>query len=267
MYFSQQDLALEDTETFTMDGLECYTLKSELLDSLLNKEPSQQLIQQLKATGHMPHSAFGQLLLEEQLSSISDMAERLSVFKETSGEDREVNVQIVGADSQQPVQLTGWLTGLSASAMVHYRPSAFKGKDLIKNWIEHLCLSMLENPVNTLMFDLNICRLFPPIDKEQAQHHLAQLIFHYQQGQNQPLPWFPQTAFSWLQAEPDEKPEKAASAAQKAFAGDGFHSVGENSDEYIQRVYPELEPVISDMIALTDEIMAPAFSALQEVQP
>ena len=151
--------------------------------------------------------------------------------------------------------------------MLRYRPASFKGKDLIRSWIEHLCQCTTGNPTVTRIHDPEKERLLPAIPKQEAEKHLSTLIHYFHMGQNLPLPWFPETAYCWLRAAPDDNPDKAEKAAEKAFAGDDFHLRGECSDDYIQRVYPELTPVFMEMISLSKEIMAPAFNCLQEEQP
>ena len=263
VYFSEQDLALEDTETFALDALANYQLKVRLLDALINQEP---INQRLQSTGELPHRAFGQLLLDEQISALQPLADILRPHMAEATADREVNLTISHPDFPAgKVQLTGWLKGFCQSGLLRYRPANFKGKDLIKYWLEHLCQCLGNNPVPTYIYDPEQHWLLSVVPKAEAEQHLATLIHYYHLGQNLPLPWFAQTAYSWLSAGPD--PDKAAKAANKAFAGDGQRSLGESGDDYIQRVYPELEPVFTEMTSLTDHILAPAYASLQEALP
>lgn len=273
VYFSAQDQALEETETFAMGPLENYQLKTELLESLIAREEPEHLIKRLQSTGELPHSAFGQLLLEEQMSALKPMSEKLKLQLENISKDREVNLHIPAPElfhepfPHKQIHLTGWLKGFCASGMLRYRPASFKGKDLIRNWIEHLCLCMTESPEVTRIHDPEKERLLPVIPRQEAERHLATLIHYFHLGQSLPLPWFPETAYSWLNAGPADNPEKAEKAAKKAFIGDDFRLRGEYSDDYIHRVYPELAPVLTEMTSLTQEILTPAFTCLQEVQP
>lgn len=264
VYFSNQDLTLAETETFALDALANYQLKTQLLDALITQE---QFNQRLQSTGELPHRAFGQLLLDEQISALQPLADRLRPQLENASPDQEVKLTITHPElPEDSVKLTGWLKGFCQSAMLRYRPARFKGKDLIKNWLEHLCQCLGDNPVPTHIYDLDHQRCLPVVNKPQARQHLATLIYYYHLGQNIPLPWFPQTAYSWLSADPNENPAAAIKTAVKTFAGDNFHTTGENSDDYIRRVYPELEPVLTEMISLTDLILAPAFACLEEVK-
>ncbi len=272
VYFSTQDQALEETEAFTMGPLENYQLKTELLESLIARVEPERLVKRLQSTGVLPHSAFGQLLLEEQITALRPMSEKLRLQLENSFEDREVNLHIPHREpssehlTDKPVHLTGWLKGFCSSGMLRYRPATFKGKDLIRSWIEHLCLCMTENPEVTRIHDPEKERLLPVIPRQETEMHLATLIYYFHLGQNLPLPWFPETAYSWLNADPDDNTDKAEKAAEKAFSGDDFRLRGECNDDYIQRVYPELTPVFTEMTSLTQEILAPAFACLQEIQ-
>lgn len=265
VYFSIQDQALEDTETFAMGPLENYQLKNELLSSLISREDQGTLVHRLQSRGDLPHSAFGRLLLEEQMTSLMLMADKLQMATEQERPDQEVNLLINGHHGKVTnIQITGWLKGQHPGGMVRYRPARFKGKDLIRNWIEHLCLSMTNNPCITKIYDLENEWCLPVIAPDIAEQYLATLVHYYHLGQTRPLAWFPETAFCWLKANPDKEPDKAGQAAAKAFAGDGFYHMGENSDEYIQRVYPELTlSAMAEMTMLTPEILSPAFNHLQ----
>ena len=265
VYFSNQDLTLEETETFALDALANYHVKTRLLEALINQE---QINQRLQSTGELPHRAFGQLLLDEQISALQPLADILRPQLAEATADREVKLTISHPDFPEgKVQLTGWLKGFCQSGLLRYRPARFKGKDLIKNWLEHLCQCLGDNPVPTYIYDPKQHWLLSVVPKAEAEQHLATLIHYYHLGQNLPLPWFAQTAYSWLTADPDKGPDEAAKAANKAFAGDGFHNEGESSDDYIQRVYPQLEPVFTEMTSLTRHILAPACACLQEVLP
>ncbi|MGB0360902.1 MAG: exodeoxyribonuclease V subunit gamma, partial [Endozoicomonas sp.] len=102
VYFNQQDLSLDETETFALDGLGNYQLKNELLGSMISREPIETLTTRLTSTGNLPHSAFGQILLEEQMSIVSAMAKQIQTFNDNPGEDREINIQINHADFSDP---------------------------------------------------------------------------------------------------------------------------------------------------------------------
>lgn len=268
VYFTNQDLTLEETETFALDALTNYQLKTQLLDGLINQEQRHQLNQRLQSTGELPHRAFGQLLLDEQITALQPLADTLRPQLAEVRADREVDLTICHPQFPEgSVRLTGWLKGFCQAGLLRYRPASFKGKDLIRSWLEHLCQCLGDNPVPTCIYDLKQQWLLPVVPEAQAEQHLATLIHYYHLGQNLPLPWFAQTAYSWLSANPDEDPDKAEKAANKAFAGDGFYIGGENSDDYIQRIYPELEPVFTEMTSLTSHILAPACACLQEVTP
>ena len=63
----------------------------------------------------------------------------------------------------------------------------------------------------------------------------------------------------------DNNADKAKAKALSTFEGDSFHIHGEGKDAYIQRAYPELEPVWDEMVALTEHFLKPATLHLQEV--
>ena len=263
VYFSNEGQALEETETFILGGLEDYHLKTDILDSLINDEPIDDLTKRLRSTGDLPHCAFGELSLEDHITAMATMAEKLKEQRSPTTPDQEVNLEI--PDHQgQPQQLTGWLRGFSDTEMLRYRPADLKGKDLIRYWIEHLCLCMTKQPKTTRIYDLKKEYQLNIVPKELAEQHLTTLIHHFQQGQTRPLPWFAKTAWAWLSVDDEAKAKKSA---EKAFAGDGYRNWGESNDEYIRRAYPELAPVFNEMTHLTEKILAPAQAYLEEITP
>ncbi|MGI9277364.1 MAG: exodeoxyribonuclease V subunit gamma [Endozoicomonas sp.] len=247
VYFEEGDEQLPDTEPFTIDGLEAYSLKQGILESLLTRgDDLSELQTNLKATGQLPHGAFGELLLEEQQKQLNKMVTRVREAIVTPADDVEVNLNIEGQ------QLTGWLKQMYDTGLVRFRPARTKGRDIMLTWIEHLCYcASVPSPEFTLLYGLDNQILFNPVSQAEALEQLGNLIEHYHKGHNEPLAFFPETAYTWLTADD----EKATKAAIERFNG-GFYP-GENSDAYIGRCYPLLEPVFDDMTRLSTDLMQP----------
>ena len=135
VFFDEQDQTLSETEPFDLEGLESYLLLDELLESCIKQESWQALRTRLVARGSLPHAAFGELWLDEQLEKVSSMSEIVRPLISEPLDDLEVNEDING------YQLTGWLNNHYQTGLIRYRPASVKGKDVISSWIEHLgCL-------------------------------------------------------------------------------------------------------------------------------
>ena len=76
-----------------------------------------------------------------------------------------------------------------------------------------------------------------------------------------PLPYFPETAWAWLNADD----EKAETTAKQTYEGH-FKFTGERRDAYMSRCYPDLEPVYDAMTELAVTFMQPMLAYLEEVK-
>ena len=252
VYFEHQDENLEETEPFSVEGLEAYQLKTGVLGSLLSEEGFSEYHNLLEATGVLPHGAFGELLLEDQYKNLGDLADEVRQATAVKTDDIEVQLSL------NNLRLTGWLRNCYKSGLLRYRPAKLKGKDILRSWIEHLCYcASVETPGTTQMLGLESGITYQPVNSEQATNLLSIFVKNYLEGLNTPLPLFPQTALAWLENSDDE--EKAEKEAFTAFEG-GYMRRGESEDAYIARIFPELLPVLNQLKDLSEILIKPALS-------
>ncbi len=261
VFFNEQDQVIAETEPFDLEGMDNYLVQDELLTSLLNKETQTQVRTKLKARGSLPHAFFGELWLEEQWRTLEPMAEKIDPLITDKLDDLEVNLSI------NQLQITGWLKNRYKSGSIRYRPASIKGKDIITSWIEHLCSCASGQSLSTHLIGLKEHFIMAPVSEEIARDVLEKLLYYFQKGLNTPLPWFPQTAYSWLQKGSEKDREKARLAAHLSFYG-GFQNRprAEKSDAYIARIYPDIEPVMTEFETIASELLAPALSAMEKVK-
>ena len=259
VYFEEAEETLAETEPFMIDGLDAYQLKQAILEHLLETGNTTELQKILKATGSLPHGAFGELLLEEQEEELTELADSIRQLTSNKNKDTEVNL----AFASPGLKLTGWLKNIYSQRLVRFRPTKIKGKDILLTWIEHLChCTCADTPSETYLLGLGNSMKFLVVSEEEAFNQLEAFMREYQNGQRQPLPLFVQTCWAWLQQDSEEKARKEAFSA---FDG-AFKLRGEKQDAYIQRCHPELEPVFEAMIDLTEELMQPLCQYLEEVK-
>ncbi|OED41366.1 exodeoxyribonuclease V subunit gamma [Endozoicomonas sp. (ex Bugula neritina AB1)] len=261
VYFDNHDPAIEETEPFDYDTLESYLIQEELLRSMILEESPQTVEEQLKGRGHLFHGAFGQLWLDEQRANLNKLANTVKPLISNPQDDLQVNLSING------YQITGWLKSRYESGMVRYRPTGMKGKDIINSWIEHLCNCASGYQQSTALLGTKEYFMFNPVTTKEAKGWLERLLYYFITGQNAPLPWFPQTAYSWVKADPLTNRDKAMKAALISFNG-GFKDQprAEKSDPYIARIYPELEPVMTEFDTIATELMTPALAAMESIK-
>lgn len=265
VFFEQEETLLADTEPFALDALDTYWLKSSILDALLTESSLDSLREKLNATGTLPHGAFGELLLEDQQNSVSPLVEKLRDAILKPLDDVEVNLSVAG------IKVTGWLKQHYSfagqnSGLLRYRAARLKAKDKLFVWIEHLlyCTSQENSGAagHTRLIGLDEEIVFTVIPAQQARAYLDDLVSLYLRGQTRPVPFFPATSQAWLEKVDDE--EKARKAAETAFYG-GFMVHGEIENAYIQRTFPELEPIFDEFTDLSRLILGPMTDTIEVV--
>lgn len=274
VFFGHDSQSLEDDEPFSLDALENYQLKSDLLTAHLESRDSDDYQSSISASGRIPYGHFGELVVEDQNLKMLELSELVGSYVTDVRDDIEVNIPLAQG------RLVGWLKGHYGLGLVRYKPGNIKGRELVRHYIEHLCycLSVTE-PQFTRIIGNKFHMLLEPLTAAEARNQLESLIALYEQGICEPLPLFVQSGWAWLEAastqvdgrwvlSDDEKTrDKAVKKARDSFEG-GFMIMGEVEDPYIQRCYPAMtDEVLTDMTALATQVMMPLRQQLTEVQP
>nr|WP_086939279.1 exodeoxyribonuclease V subunit gamma [Thaumasiovibrio occultus] len=245
--FDDAQSPLQDDEPFSITLLERYQLRDALLQWVIESgdaEPSlAQFQQRQRASGNLPHVAFGQLALDDTENDIIPLGERIRAFCAEALPD--VEVRLTG--------LEGWLKQVFTTGMVRYRSGDWRSVDLLSSWMEHLCLNAMGHELPTRLFTLDAVLYFRPMAVDDAKTALQPLLDMVSQGLDAPLCYFPKTALAGLQ-----KPEQALQKMQERFES-GFHP-GEGANSYIQRVWPQWdESLADDVLQLAQRYLLPAF--------
>lgn len=267
VWFRSESHELAESEAFALDGLENYQLRSEMLNKRLDQHSSEQIASELKHSGRLPHHAFGELWLDQQLTAIEPMVQHLLPLLSQTKPDLPVELD-VSLDNQRTVTLTGWINHLTDTCRLTYQPSTFRGTHLISHWVEHVCLCAIK-PTLSLVYALSKGKVdqhsFATLTQDEARRLLPTLLTIYFEGMKRPLPWFAKTGYDYAKAYAKKQDDDAAqTAATNAFYGSDFGGIGEvTEDLYIRRVYPELEPVFDEFRQLTQTLLTPALDVLE----
>ncbi|USD64721.1 exodeoxyribonuclease V subunit gamma [Vibrio sp. SCSIO 43136] len=276
VFFSVPKAALESEEPFTLGGLTSYQLKNELLQAKLaepnNPDVATTYFDGQKAQGRLPVGAFGELEFRSVSKQVDDLFSTINALIYTPQEDVEVALAI--EVEGEVWNLSGWLKQIYQSGMLRYRVGSIRSQDILAAWIDHLCLAATGEAKKTHLIGYAkkegvVHYQFAPMPKEEATLRLAELLRLYRLGLTQPLAYFPKTVLAglsecvkqgkWL----DDKQESAHKKMAAAFE-DGFF-VGEGSDTYIQRIWPQWDQSLSDEVWKTAGlVMQAAMLALEE---
>ncbi len=231
--YLSEEAANEDEESFFLDGLQAWSLKSRLASDWLRGVATSQ--EKLRAEGVLPHGVFAESVYVDIQEQSNELLERLVDYRGCIAEPRHINLQLPTG-----VTLQGQVACYRGKGLLHYSPSSVKAKNLLAIWVEHLALcaqnQLLEKECSLLISRDQTLR-FSHLTAKDATEQLAMMVELYKQGMQSPLPVYPETSFAFAQAHygSDGNIDLAKKAAWKRWADSEFSFVqGEELDAYIQ---------------------------------
>ena len=248
---------LEDKERFTLDNLEQYHLRRELIDQGLSGLDIPNRQETLLAAGRLPHGNPGICSYEDQHRSATAFLARLAPL--SSGR-RLADLVIDG--SIGPYRLTGRIEHRYEHGVIHFRPAKVKASDRLQIWITHLFLHLAPDSEglrqSIYMGEDMTCR-YPSLANHEE--YLAKLLAIYWEGLHHPLRFFPRTSAAYAEAIFIGKDEAAATNAASG-KWDGYMEK-EREDPYFRICFPDINPLDKTFRELSLSIFDPIL-ALEE---
>ncbi|MBL4830096.1 MAG: exodeoxyribonuclease V subunit gamma [Aliivibrio sp.] len=272
---------MDDDEPFILNNLDGYLLRDELLEQRLQVSTEQtdesalfsQFSAEQRAAGKLPISTFGDLELahtREEVATLSDEIRPLLVSKQPD-QELKLSLMIEG----KKMQLQGWLKQRYGSGLVRYRSGKVRSQDRLTAWLDHLCLSAMGLEQRTHLVGTDAHLQYQALGSEQAKSYLQELVALYYQGLTQPIPYFPKTALTGIEAhigrngewKSDEKTQSQADKKRQGCFNDGYLFSGEGANDYIRRVWPSWsEPLNEQLSQLASRVLQAAVLNSQESQ-
>jgi exodeoxyribonuclease V gamma subunit len=125
----------EDRELFNVSGLDRYLLEQrlfEILDMEISKRKAEEYV---LSRGLIPEGIPGKKVFDDKWEEINKYRETVISFRSGERAKKEVSLNIEG------MNLAGIVDDVYGNHLVHWRTGSERAKDLIKAWIQHLCLS------------------------------------------------------------------------------------------------------------------------------
>jgi len=241
---------LEELEPFAAEGLASYSLKTEMLDLVLQGGDPGQLLASVRSRGILPPAQHGDLLFREHLVDAQKFAEKIT---REIGDTKplphlDLLLELNG------FRLHGRLATLWPERMLRYRCAKMKAKDQLKAWIEHLVLNVLQEPdypCQTLLLMTDRSVLFSPV--EEPEEILQAVLELYWQGLSRPLPFFPESALAYASAKPPWDIGKALGKWS-----DGYRDLpGEGSDRYFRLCFGKTDPFDAEFERIARLLLGP----------
>lgn len=264
----------QDDEVFVLDGLSRYQILDQLSKTQLFK---QEVLdhQTLAASGVLPYRRIGYEAYRQLAEQADGFVDQLQQVNREWLAPIEVDLSVGG------FRLLGWIKQFTTEGLVFYRPATIKSKDRLSAWFYHVVAAAMGDELSTNGLGSNSASnnsttqgfqgtrhiglgeqiRFASLVKEEAHAILQQWLTWYQQGLQQPLPFFVNTSDAWGTTGKQQ-------ALIKAFNGSYFVNSrlggmsGEGQDPYIRRVYQDVEQLPTQFYQLAEACFTPLNQAI-----
>jgi exodeoxyribonuclease V gamma subunit len=246
------DKPASDTENFVLQGLDRYLVAQTMLEARTGVTPPEEEYRALTQSGKLPFGTAG----ESQYLTLTAEVNRYAIHIQSrlpEIQKREIAIDLALGDCR----LTGRIVLPSPQGLFLYRYAELTGKDYTQTWIWHLLLILsvpdplhptcLAGRTDTVEFDA-------PSD---AAGILQALINLYREGLTRPLPFFPQSAWKYVQSLNTGKTrEEALRAAKTSWSATDF-SRGEGDDAYYRLCFANTDPLDDVFCYLAETVFQP----------
>jgi exodeoxyribonuclease V gamma subunit len=258
-----EDKQLSDgREPFVLNVLDGYSVEQELLDRKLAGHDLSSAYAAYRSRGLLPAGAAGELVFQDAVASVERFTNTLLPLLQ--GEPLAPADFDLEVDS---LRLTGRVDQVWHRHHMNFRCATVKAKDRLSIWIDHLLLQHHESPgypkESVLAAKDGVWRLRPVLE---AREILRQLLNYYWEGLQEPLPFFPQSAYRFAdKLRQGKKDEEALIAAQRVWDSDQ-QSRGECEDPYYQLNWAKVDALGGRFSALALAIFGPLLKHQEELK-
>ena len=271
VYFEIDEIEQQNDEPFALDNLQQYMLKKQQFENGLDDQALTNLYAELKAQGKLPVGEFATLVFNKDLQMMVDLASVYAGY--FVGEIEQIQVDIPFDNKC----LVGALDDHCENGLVRIKPGNIKGKDLLRLWVEHLSYCIVYgHHLNATLFGQTKGHYFEEIPADYAHQRLSELIVMYEEGLQQALPFFIESAYQWCEAvcqlqanvyvlEDLDFETRAAGqeAALKVF--NNSRGYAEANDPYIERLFDNIEDHWQEFERLSLQVFMPLLCNLNDL--
>lgn len=248
----------EEREPFELDAYRQLDLEREMVEALLQGGSPESLWQRLRATGAMPPGQPGRLEYQGMLARSESMASQLRPWLSEAGrEGFDVNLQLAQG------RLSGRLQNLLPAGQLIYTTGRFYPNQLLRHWLEHLVLNLAKPPrigrETHLLQAGQSGMMRPPRD---ADGLMASLMSLYREGHQRPLPFYPGTAWEYMQGQGRGGDERAMQEAAKRWFGKRYRP-GDSSKPYNRLLWPDGDCLSDEFGRIAERVYGPLIEHLE----
>ncbi len=268
IYLEEEDLSIEDTECFDLDGLEKHSMAQDLVESAMNGCGTGELFPAMKASGRLPLGTPGECAFKEMSKGVESFSRCMEPYLR-SGRLEPLDVDIrLGEFS-----LTGRLHSIYPERMIRYRYATAKAKDYLGMWIMHLVLNICAAPgypSESMVVGLDgngqwHAMRYDPVPG--AVEVLGSILELYKEGLTRPLPFFPELSLKYakLVTADGKQSEDAIAKVRTGWFGSDF-SRGESEDAYLRLCFKSTNPLLDpDFARIAEDVFSPLLKNWKDV--
>lgn len=202
VYFDEEAVELEDTETFDLDNLARYDLAQSALGVMLAGESIDAWQERMLASGRLMTGEPGTVQLRRELDKARLIFDALAPHVAAGPAQLQDTLTLPGVGHP----LAGSLDNLYGDALVDYRTGQLRQRQLLDMWIRQLFVNASGRPLHTIGIAARsngrsvVKSVIHPVPPQDATDMLARLIALYNDGMKAPLPFLPETSFAYVEA-------------------------------------------------------------------
>ncbi len=262
--FNENVDLLEDSEIFSLSGLERYLVAADLLTDARSLAQVEEIKAKKRLAGQLPHGAVGDVTIDALEKNVKRFADKLQALdcKELLP-PIEVDLSLAGFN------LSGKLAPVYDTGLVLHRYAKVKARDHLQIWIHHLLLNLCnekDSPNESIWAGLDSLNkgnwsAWRYLPVPEAEKYLAELLQLYWLGLQKPFRFFPESTYAYWDKFVSSKGEESAAlrAAGKAWYGSDY-AQGELQDLYLQRCFKRDEnPFTAEFMTLAEQVWEPIF--------
>lgn len=278
-YYLNQRLGLElpwverewpDTEDFEPTKKAKRALAQRLLPVLLEGGKALTELDELARAGReFPEGLGGQAALALATAQISQFAQGVQAHisaMPTPDQQHSLSFGIQELGVEQTWTLSGVTDSLFGSSRVRYHFGDWNAKEAIEIWVRHLFLCAGSDALQywtTVWIGADDSQVLLALEPEDAKRHLQNLLELYVQGLNEPLYFFPRSAWAYTHAE-GKKPGSGLKFATKEWMPSRYKPYAEGANmEYRLAFRGASMSLKGDFERLAMRVFGPFLNCLQ----
>jgi len=270
IHLEESEELLEVHEPFNANRLDAYRLREACFAAMQAGADDRETAEKIKAGGLLPHGLAGELALREAREEAGSVFAQARAWIESAAlPPQQISFASTGAT------LTGQLDGLSVRGLWRVRHGKTRARDRLRLWVDHLLLQTIDCAAlnlsmerTSVLFAQDGCMQLSPLSPDEAAARLGDLLMSYREGLCSPLPFYPETAWAWLEGKSGWHNAWSGGNFQRAGAGMGAR-MGERDDAYVRLVLRDRsqDPLGEAFQSLASRIFEPLRDALSPCNP